>query len=125
MIGLLAPLSILSVCLSVGHSFYIGTLPSENSVSATLKYNGKGFTAELQEKLNEALSDSIIFYKDEYFSQANYILKQLNGVQEGLWHVVIVKEINISKVTDISTGFYYFDENETWALWYEASQYGK
>lgn len=90
-----------------------------------MKYNGKGFTTDLQAILLEAITDSIIFYSDNYFSQADYIIKRLEETKKGLWHIVIIKDLTISKITDVSTGFYYWNQGETWALWYEATTFAK
>lgn len=41
----------------------------------------------------------------------------------GIWHVFIFENINISKITEVSTGFSYWTDNDTWALWYNSSSY--
>lgn len=49
----------------------------------------------------------------------------MKKVKAGDWHVIIVQELNISKITEVSTGFYYWTDNDTWALWYSTSPFAK
>jgi hypothetical protein len=42
----------------------------------------------------------------------------MKDTKPGDWNIVIVKELNITKITDVSTQLYYYSENDTWALWY-------
>lgn len=79
----------------------------------------------MQAKLSESITDAAIYYKDDFFSQSSYISKQLKSVKKGDWHVMIVQELNISKITEVSTGFYYWSDNDTWALWYSTSPFAK
>lgn len=90
-----------------------------------IRYNGKGFGADLQIILEEAINDAAIFYKADNYSQANYIWNKLNGAKQGDWKVVLVINLTISKVTEISTGFYYWTQDDTWALWYSTSSFAK
>lgn len=90
-----------------------------------LKYNGKGFTTSLQVVLAEAISDAAIYFKDDYYSQATFINKKMNDAQKGIWHVIIIQNMNISKITDVSTGFFYWCEADTWALWFSTTPFTK
>ena len=40
-----------------------------------------------------------------------------------MWHVFVVTNLNITKISDVSTGFYYWNEGEIWALWYGTCEY--
>lgn len=90
-----------------------------------IKYAGKGFSESLQTILAEAIQDASIYYKDNPHAQSNYISKQLKANKPGQWHVIIVQELNISKITEVSTGFSYWNENDTWALWFNTSAFAK
>lgn len=90
-----------------------------------LKFNGKGFGTDLQNVLNDAITDSAIYYKGIFYSQTNYIWTRLNGVKQGDWKVVLIGNLSISKITEVSTGFYYSTDNDTWALWYNTSTFAK
>lgn len=78
-------------------------------VGEAMKYNGKGFVGELQTVLNEAINDAAIYYNGNYSLQANFISKRMKNAKEGDWHIVIIENLNISKVTDVSTGFFYWN----------------
>ncbi len=88
-----------------------------------LKYNGKGFGVDLQNILTEAIHDSSIFFKDKYFYQTDFIHDKLKKAKPGDWDVVIISNLNISKITEVSTTFFYYSFNDTWALWYQSSPY--
>lgn len=47
----------------------------------------------------------------------------MKGALSGDWHIVLIQDMNITKITDISTGFYYWNFNDTWALWHSASPF--
>ena len=79
----------------------------------------------MQAILSEAIQDAAIYYKDSNYAQSNYISKQLNKKMPGCWHVLLIVKLNISKITEVSTGFSYWNDNDTWALWYNTSSFAK
>lgn len=55
-----------------------------------MKYNGKGFTHDLQSILSEAINDAAIYYNDNYSAQAKYISGKMKEAKEGDWHIVLI-----------------------------------
>ncbi len=47
----------------------------------------------------------------------------MKKAKKGIWHIIIFQNLNISKITEVSTGFYYWSDVDTWALWYNASSF--
>lgn len=90
-------------------------------VGAEMIYNGNGFTKELQDDFKESINDATVFYNGKYSIQAWYIKKNLEKLKAGVWNIIIATSLNITKISDISTGFYYWSFSETWALWYNVS----
>lgn len=39
-------------------------------------------------------------------------------MKAGKWNVFVFDDVNITRITEVSTGFSYWNEGDTWALWY-------
>ena len=122
--------TIISAFLTIGILMWTMISPPSSSnvqsqAEQSFKYQGKGFGADLQKDFEDAINDAAIFYKSQFHNQTNYIWKKLNGTKQGDWKVMLIFNISISKVTEVSTGFYYWTQDDTWALWYNTSTFAK
>jgi hypothetical protein len=45
----------------------------------------------------------------------------LKIAKPGDWNIVIIDNLSITRITDVETDFYYYSQNDTWALWHAAS----
>ena len=65
---------IFSALCSAVLTFYMAPIPN---LGADFKYNGTGFTKEMQDSYHESIDDAAIFFNGNYEAQAWYIKARL------------------------------------------------
>jgi hypothetical protein len=84
------------------------SFPAHSLPTDSIKYNGTGFGPDLRSAFSEAITDAAIYFTGNFPAQAKFISEQMKSVKSGDWNIVVIAKLNITRITDVSTGFSYW-----------------